>query len=266
MPATAPWIRTLTALARRLRHPLSMSTTHRSPAFILAASLLSLGCSTTVIGPGSYSSGGSGSGGNGSGGNGSGGSASCESFGDEEPAQAVTVTVRNTGDDPIFLSGQSCTSTIDLTVTDPNGDERTWRNDDCTFTCEALQEHSGVCAADCGIPPVIMIAAGGLYELEWTGVLYEPTEMPEGCFFEPQYPGPQSCHQQLVASAGDYTIATNAWSAASGCQDPSGCNCTPDTDGACQLEAPAFVEGEASTQSGVVTYPSENAVEIVFGN
>ncbi len=183
---------------------------------------------------------------------------SCQSFEDEPLPGAVVATVRNEGSAPIFLTGVGCSFDIELSVTDPDGTDRVWKNGDCAFTCEDLQDNAGVCAAACAIPPVIMIAPGGSYDIEWNGALLEDAEMPEGCFFEPQSPGPQACYQRRVAVDGDYTLSTNVWPEVFDFDDVK---CNPGPKGSCQLDAQ--VTGEVRAASGVVSYPSETKVDIV---
>lgn len=237
----------------------SFTMTKTNKTFIAAVSLLAVACGTTITDPTVSDC--------------SSAEAapscwdpSCGDYADEAPTDAVTVTVRNTSSETIYLSGEDCTGDIALDVTDPDGDARTWRDDDgCTFTCAELQENDGVCPAICQQPPVVMIAPGGQYELSWSGVLFESTEMPAACFFGDGTDA-MACHQQLVGAAGDYTLSTRAWSSVSGCGDPSECECTPDLDGACQLDPFGVVSGDAKTGSATVSYPSETAVEIIFAD
>ena len=189
---------------------------------------------------------------------------SCQSFEDEPLPTGrpggVLVRVRNEGSAPIFLTGAGCTTNIELSVTDPDGKDRVWQSDDCTFTCEDLQDNAGVCAAGCAIPPVMMIAPGGSYDIEWNGALFEDVEMPEGCFFEPQNPGPQACFQRRVAVDGNYTLSTKVWP---DLVDFDDVKCTPGPEGWCQLDNFAEVTGEVRTVNGWVNYPNETKVDIV---
>ena len=237
---------------------------HRTPrpslrlAPFVAGTALLLACGSTTVDEGS-GGGGGGAGGQGAGGDG--GATSCADFGDQAPAQSVDVVVRNEGAENIYLSGASCAAVIDLLVDDPDGNPRVWRSDGCTFTCEELQQHGGECALDCAIPPLVMLTPGGEYHLTWTGVLFEPVAMPGSCYFDAG--GVQdSCYQQQVATAGDYTVRTNAWASASGCTEVD-CLCEPDLNGACELSF-GMVEGSPVEGSATVSYPTAATVEIVF--
>jgi len=185
---------------------------------------------------------------------------SCQSFEDEPLPGAVIATVRNEGSAPIFLAGAGCTTDIELSVTDPDGQDRVWQGDNCTFTCEELQESAGVCTASCSVPPVIMIAPGGSYDIDWNATLFEDAEMPEACFLLPRSPGPQGCFQRRVAADGNYTLSTTVWSEVFDFDDVK---CHPGPTGACQLDGFAQVTGSARKVSGWISYPSKTNVDII---
>jgi hypothetical protein len=189
------------------------------------------------------------------------GSASCNEYLDEAQVQEVTITIRNNGSDIIYLGGEGCSSEILLSLAGADG-ELPWRSGGCGFSCEDLQQHSGVCAADCAMPPVVRVDPGGSYELSWTGRHLQQQSMPDGCFDEPQYAGEGSCQSHVVAAAGDYTLSAYAW-LQTGCVDTT-CDCQPDANGSCRMEGFASTDGPGIQADGVVSYPSATSMELVF--
>lgn len=192
--------------------------------------------------------------------------AACEDFADEAPGDGVTVRFRNARTENIFLGAQSgCGEVAPFQVLDASGASLPFQLSGCGFNCEDLQQHDGICAADCALPPVYYIEPGGVLDLAWDGRVVETVDMPGSCFHLARG-GDSECEQRAVAAAGDYTLAGQAFLQAENC-DYNGstqCACAPTPDGSCRLDGPANVAGAPIAATGALSYPDQGVVEIVF--
>lgn len=193
------------------------------------------------------------------------GEVSCDEYVDAAPAAEVTVRFRNDGAAPIYVgSTGGCGDVPPFAIRDEAGVAHPFYLGACAYSCEDLQEHDGVCAADCAIPPVFLVAPGGHYDMTWNGTVLETVEMPDACFASAQG---GECQQVVVAADGTYELSGEVFSEATGC-DPSGgtepCTCTPSADGWCQLDYTASVGGAPRTATATLAFPGGSLVEIVF--
>lgn len=236
--------------------------------FLLIAALIApTACTSTITaftdeGTGGGSSGtGTGSG-SGSGSTGSG--QQCLGFDDTNETTQVTVTVRNTTDEAIYLTGLGCDSQIDLELYDANDREVSYRRGNCHFTCAELQNTDPVCAGGCAIPPIIMIAPGGSYDLSWDGTLHEPTEMPASCYFSSDFASP-TCDVRISAPEGSYAFEVVGYDDSWCPIDlPGGCECEPNAQGNCQVDEFAEIFTEGRSARGQLEFPKDLSAEIVF--
>lgn len=249
------------ALVRRLLYAVGMN--HRLLTAIAGLGIAALAACTTTV---SQFEDDGGSGGNGSGGTGSGGNGTqCEGFEDTTERADVTVSIRNATAAPIYLTGLGCDADIDLRLYDEDDQRIDFRAGVCHFTCEELQQSEAICAADCAIPPIVMIAPGGSYDMPWDGTIHRPAQMPESCYLNPEY-ATQGCDRRTVAPAATYQFEVSAHDD-SWCplDQPGACTCTPDASGSCTFEQPyGEIVGEGRPARADLVFPSETRAEIVF--
>lgn len=188
----------------------------------------------------------------------------CLGYDDTTEFADVSVTIRNTSAEPIYISGLGCTNNLDLRLYDAADNMLSYQRGACHFTCEQLQQSSAVCAADCAVPPVVMIAPGGTHELAWDGTIHQSAPMPTGCHLEPEYAA-GSCDQRVVAPEGTYqfelTAHDDSWCPP---DSESECACTPDANGSCTVDTFYEITGVGRTARASLSFPSANAAEIVF--
>jgi hypothetical protein len=250
-------------------------------ALLLLGSLTACGGSSTSDPGASGGAGGSGGSGASGGSSGSGGSAgtagttggsagvggtggqSCEDFLDQiPPPEGVTLRLVNATNQPIYLGGENNCGPNDLfQLQGPNGAIRL-RAGGCGHTCEALQQHGDWCADACMLPPVVLIAPGGHYDTSWSGTTFEPFDMPESCYFEPQF-APPTCDRQLIAPAGDYLATSQAFGELL-CTDVGICPCIPGPTGSCEIQYGATPTGESIAGKASFAFPSESLIELTF--
>jgi hypothetical protein len=178
------------------------------------------------------------------------------------PPQVFTLRLVNGRPEAIYLGGGNDCGPNDLVqLHGPNGPIR-FRAGGCGHTCEALQQHGDWCADACMIPPVIVIEPGGHYDTSWNGTTFEAFEMPESCYFEPEF-APATCDRQLIAPAGDYTATAEAFSALA-CTDVGICPCQAGPSGSCEIPYGATPAGDPIATKTTFLFPSESLVEITF--
>ncbi len=188
----------------------------------------------------------------------------CAGFEDTTQTTDVAVTVRNDGASPIYITGLGCDASVDLRLYDANDQLLAYRERVCQFTCSELQETDAVCAADCALPPVVMIAPGGTYELAWNGTVLDAVGMPPGCYLSPDLAG-DTCEQRVVAPAGEYALEITAYDGSFCPLDMEGaCECEPDATGSCTVDIYMEVSGEGRTGRTALSFPAEDRAEIVF--
>lgn len=231
---------------------------HRLIPFIAGLGIAAMAACTTTV---SHFEDDGGSGGNGSGGHGT----ACEGFEDTAERADVTVSIRNTTGEPIYLTGFGCEADIDLRLYDADEQPIDFRAGACHFTCEELQQSEAICAAGCASPPIVMIAPGGAYDLAWDGTIHLPEAMPESCYLNPEYATP-SCDRRTLAPAAAYQLEVSAYDD-SWCplDQPGACSCTPDASGSCLLDQfYGEITGEGRPGRTSIDFPSETRAEIVF--
>ena len=191
-----------------------------------------------------------------------GGPDECAPFEDASPSPEVTVILRNSGAEPVFLTHvRDCDDVPPFEMAGPDTDTPViWTQGMCDTTCG--QALAGVC----GCPPfcpqdaVMKIYPGGQHTRKWDGALHSAAMLPEACTTDSC--GPQ-CARKLQAAPGAYTLRARAAATAS-CVDPNMCTCTPNREGWCEVPAaslgPELVEATAQLE-----YPSMFVTELVFG-
>lgn len=207
--------------------------------------------------------------------------ASCEGFDNATPVAASAVTWRIVNDTnlPLYLEpAPGCSSTpFGFVLTGPGGAVLQPQGYVCGESCETLQEHGHVaCAADCAIPPVRMIPAGGTYEHVWDATHWQQTEMPRACVASTDSIGQshpadsemadvEVCAQRVLADAGTYEIALAAFSACKNGDELCACD-APEPDGTCQVAEvyQAELTGKQLTASISFDMPATGDVEIRF--
>ncbi|MEQ9323819.1 MAG: hypothetical protein RIF41_31940 [Polyangiaceae bacterium] len=194
--------------------------------------------------------------------------AECEPFLDTtEEATPLTIAIENNSPDPIYLVSNGCSTDVELILRDPNGDFVPRFGGACgNQTCEVLMDEPVLtCDAACAVPPTVMIAPGGRFETEWDGFVMKQVEMPSSCFADTQSQL-STCAQLQVAEEGSYSAGFNVATEIT-CQsgDPNdNCDCTPDENGLCTID---FGYAETMTETlAEALYPSETAIEIVYGD
>ncbi len=191
---------------------------------------------------------GGGTGGGGTGG--TGGQDACSAFVTDPPTTAVTVRIVNNTAADLFIGPETpggC-GQIDPFSLDDAGQPVTWQLDSCTFTCEALQKGQCACAADCALPFVWRIAAGGVLEVPWDGIVFPTETMPDTCY-DAMCGAGQACFVPREPS-GPLTFTATAWTEVSGTCGGGACTCTPDANGTCAISmGEAVVAGTGVFQS-----------------
>jgi hypothetical protein len=215
----------------------------------LLATVMMIGCSSSVTTGGTGGNGGSG------GGNGGNGGAACAGFDDEQGTGAVTFHIRNQTAQPLFLLG-NCGSTPQYDLFQPSGgeDATSWGNHDsgCLQTCEELQTEGPIACDACG-PSVIRLEAGHSIDVGWNGTGLRPGYMmPATCY---AYSGFDSCSRIVGAPAGMWVAATRAFTECSG----ETCTCQP--DGTCWGTPSGQMVNSDQAQ---FSFPSATSVDVVF--
>ncbi|WP_437283261.1 hypothetical protein WME90_22580 [Sorangium sp. So ce375] len=185
-------------------------------------------------------SGGSDSSGGADGGGGSGGAVDCSAFDGDEPGTQVTFTVTNHRATPIYYRGAECIERF--RVGPEGGPPGTADRPRAALTCEEVQT-SDDWPLDCLDGSAIEIAAGQSATFHWTGLLYEPEEMPIACSAQPDNPFAAHCLRAVAVQPGAFEIALDLFGAAT-CEG-----------GLCSLDEPFTVEQGFS-------YPDDTAVAI----
>ncbi|MBL8744214.1 MAG: hypothetical protein JNK04_24070, partial [Myxococcales bacterium] len=115
------------------------------------------------------------------------------------------------------------------------------------------------CLADCAQPSVIMIHPGGMADLSWTAVVYEPEAMPEECYADPSCAA-ASCVSP--AAAGPLVFFVDGYSELADCSQAI-CDCDGGESGACIVEGATLVSGTPVAASSPWS-PSEGSIGITF--
>lgn len=207
----------------------------------------SAGCSVSVV--------------DGQGGGGGEPGPTCADFADAAPENTVSIRVRNSGEVPVYLNGSaSCNGDADYALADPAGQPIDRHAGPCNYTCEDLQESSGVCAADACAPTVVMVPPGGVHEMVWQGVVFDSVEMPASCFYDDL--SGTTCDIRLLADAGEYTAGVSVYFDAT-CDEVGNGNCAcAEGEDSCTLWN-AYLEGESTTVEESFAFPAAAVVELV---
>ena len=241
-------------------------------SLLLAASTIACGGSTSqesstggTSGSGGSSGGAGGSTGGSAGAGGStggSGGSSCDQFADEKPPGAVTFRYTNLTSVPIYLGGGTgCDSGPLYDLSGPQGLVPAQAGP-CGHTCQALQTHGNYCAGACMIPPLVMIIPGGYYEETWSGTTFEDAQMPEQCYFEPEF-AQATCDRRIVGPEGSYGVMVQAGTTIS-CLDVGVCGCQPDANGSCQIPNGGSAEGPALSTKMSFEMPGTSMVSLAF--
>lgn len=231
-----------------------MAGMNRASLVGLLATVMMIGCGSSVT---TGTGGDGGNGGNGGSGGGSGGSggAACAGYDDEQGTGAVTFHIRNETAQPLFLIGD-CGSTpqYDLFQSGAGEDVTSWGGHDwgCLQTCEDLQTQGPIACGACA-PSVIRIEAGHTMDVAWNGTgLRSGYMMPAACYASPGF---DSCSRIVGAPAGTWEMRVSAYTQCSG----ETCTCQP--DGTCW----GMPSGQmVSSNQAEFSFPSTSSVDVVF--
>jgi hypothetical protein len=175
------------------------------------------------------------SGGGGGGDGGSGGASVCEAFVTDPPETAVTVRLVNNSLADLYVGPETaggCGDVDAFTLQDADGQPVAWRLGQCGFTCEAVQTGACGCTADCQLPVVWRITAGGALEVPWNGTVFTQETMPDECYDEGcGVGGPCAVERK---PEGKLLFQAAAWTEVTGTCSGS-CTCTPDATGSCMI-------------------------------
>ena len=200
---------------------------------------------------GSGGNGGNGIGG-GNGGNGvGGGSDECEQYLQQEgpPVQTVPISVRNATENPIYLGvpKANCSVAPLYRAETPAGEPVQTELSVCEQTCSSFAQSSCGCAAECAEPQVLLIYPGGVADLSWTAVVYQPEDMPAVCYFD------ESCVQATCVSPTQPPTQLNflvdGYPELGDCSEAI-CDCDGGEIGSCIVEGAKLVAGTPVVASG----------------
>jgi len=176
----------------------------------------------------------------------------------------VTVRLKNSSPTTLYLGSQGGCGFEPFALKDEKGNPLLWQLGSCAQTCVALQNGSCACAADCALPPVFLIPAGGVFETSWKGSVFASAMMPASCFKD-ETCAPGGCLLEQAAPTGAIEVSGTLWDSLMNC--PMGmptCTCDPGTGGACLIPGAAMVGGAQHTATAKLSYPSSKLVEVVF--
>ncbi|WP_437306574.1 hypothetical protein [Sorangium sp. So ce388] len=193
--------------------------------------------SSSASGGGQGGDGGSGGGPDGDGG----GEVDCSAFENDEPGAQVRFTVTNNRATSIYYRSDECFERFHIGP--EGGPLGTADPHRAQLTCETVQSVDDW-PWDCLDGSVFEIGAGESNTFSWTGVLYEPQQMPIACAASPDNPFADGCLRAVAVEPGAFKIAFELFGTA-----------TCDEVGGCSLSDPLGVEQG-------FTYPDDTAVAI----
>ncbi|MEJ7730618.1 MAG: hypothetical protein WKG00_15530 [Polyangiaceae bacterium] len=182
----------------------------------------------------------------------SGSGGACAAFADETGSGPVTIRVVN--GTPLDIYVPATCSQGDMTIV--GADQQVWSDKvSCAMTCEALQTHPLAQCDACAVN-AILVPAGGVRELSWSGTDMTIADMPAECWFEPGN-ADLGCVRILAAPAQKYQAVVAGYNQCDG-REAGPCECTEGVcfgtaGGALATPIPAFFE-----------YPSGHQVDVVF--
>ena len=174
----------------------------------------------------------------------------CEPFVSTGEFTPAVVLVTNTSDTTIHLTNSGGCTPEHLAVVDADGSW--WPGDKCIPTCEGGMLEECSCLADCPIAPRVSLSPGATYPLEWPGLLWEFTEMPETCAVG-RCEGLTECRAAITPAAGTLDVVVS-YATQLECGDEAPCDCEPEADGTCVNDA-FPVEDSIVRVETPVTYP-----------
>jgi hypothetical protein len=199
---------------------------------------------------------------------------SCEPLTLEVPDEPiVAVVLENHGADTIYVDGARgleqpwCLGIILPFLVERIDTGEIMRPEEgwCTSVCSKLADwyfcDGGACPPECpSHPGPIRIEPGGTYTIAWTAVVYRNVELPEHCVGCDE-PITLGCQVPEPLDAGT-EYAFRAW--AGSAPDCSECDCEPDAEGSCVLDAvDAGVVGPLASATATTT-GKPDTLSIVF--
>lgn len=190
----------------------------------------------------------------------------CEEYAktDDDFGPAVSVTIRNSRPDPIYVPTERSGGTTPFYLSNESGTLYWAPHFDCdTVTCAELM--SGICEGACPgcyCGEAVKMASGATYEAIWPGTLYEHTELPAACNLEDCEWGLE-CAKPYGAPGGAYTASSVAYTVLD-CDQGSCPDCDPG-DGWCIVEIDMWLyAGEELHAEAQVDYPNATTLELTF--
>jgi hypothetical protein len=176
----------------------------------------------------------------------------------EEGGTAVTVSIVNSQDVPIFVGYPAGCLPEPFKVETTDGAQLQWRGGDCQYSCEDVLVDGCFVCGPCPGNGVIRIEPGATYEREWNGGVYGIVPFPAGCL---EMPCDSMCERRTAAPEGAYTITAVAGTQ---CEAdlPEYCECP---DGMTSCEIYPIGPPDASLEvSGMVTTPTDTQLQLTF--
>ena len=107
-----------------------------------------------------------------------------------------------------------------------------------------------------------MIMPGGHFDTGWAAFDYPLRNMPNACYYEPQY-APPTCSQRVTAAPGTYAVSVTAMTELV-CLDVGICPCVPDATGSCELPYGGTPSGDELSASVKFDFVGTQLVEVTF--
>lgn len=195
-----------------------------------------------------------------------GASALCADFQDEPASQTITVRLRNASSAPVFVADpyDLCTVGQVFEVTTAAGEQVALRTNKCgNHTCGYLHTGHEYCTDLCGLPGLIRIEPGGMWEESWPAVGFVETQMPTSCYQRSE-DDEGTCSKQVALEPGSYVIRSRA---GVNCTGDDECTCEPDAAGSCRTADPsmsALAPEDQIPAEVILDLPGQNVAELVF--
>jgi len=184
----------------------------------------------------------------------------CDGFEDETLGDAVSVSIRNDLEEPVFVAvGPGCYVTPVFSLEGPNG-PMGLEGPDCG-TCEGAIAGNCPCpGAPCANVAFLWLDAGAIFETTWSGATFQSETLPAVCVEHGLCPA--ECIRVLASEAGAYTFSVVAATSATGCfEEP--CACTP-SDGWCFIDGDGTLGEPHIDAEETIDYPDTTSVELVI--
>ena len=189
------------------------------------------------------------------GGGAAGGASECTKYDDEAP-NAISVTILNKTDTPIYLGQElmTCGSAPLFQVADARGGALPSVGD-CRASCVGVRTQAqGGCTDICLYPTSITLLPGELRLGSWTGLYSVPGELPAECLSFQSDGATVSCDQAKRIQPGTYTFSARAGTALDcGPSNATGscAPCVPDDLGGCSAPG-SLISGKILTTQATV--------------